>query len=180
MAESERDGNLWSSTDFNPFLMDIDVVVANILTDAQTSTRQDIVEPLLEQISENTISTTRQKLFENSIERYMEKVKNAGIEVETATTLSMKRRQGVNATVSSCKDIYDLFTFNVGLTQRFPREILTSASNFIDINGPSSDHSNSKATCICVYRPGTHVKLMILGLYLIKDKVMSLPFMNKN
>ena len=36
----------------------------------------------------------------------------------------------------------------MGLTQRFPRDILTSASNFIDINGPSSDHSNSKATCI--------------------------------
>ena len=106
------------------------------------------VKWLLEHISENTISTTRQTLFENSIERYMEKVKKAGIEVETATTLSMKRRQGVNATVSSCKDIDDFFTFNVGLTQRFPRDILTSASNFIDINGPSSDHSNSKATCI--------------------------------
>ena len=106
------------------------------------------VKWLLEYISENTISTTRQTLFENSIERYMEKVKKAGIEVETATTLSMKRRQGVNATVSSCKDIDDFFTFNVGLTQRFPRAILTSASNFIDINGPSSDQSNSKATCI--------------------------------
>ena len=102
MAESERDGNLWSSTDFNPSLMDIDVVVANILTDVQTSTRQDIVESLIEHISENTISTTRQTLFENSIERYMERVKNAGIEVETATPLSMKRRQGVNATVSFC------------------------------------------------------------------------------
>ena len=49
----------------------------------------------------------------------MEKVKKAGIEVETATTLSMKRRQGVNATVISYKDIDDFFTFNVGLTNVF-------------------------------------------------------------
>ena len=88
MAESERDNNRSSSTDFNSFLMDIDVVVANIL---------------IELISENTIFTTRQTLFENLIERYMEKVKNAGIEVESATTLSIKMRQGVNATVSSYK-----------------------------------------------------------------------------
>ena len=46
MAESERDDNSSSSTDFNLFLIDIDVVVANILTDVQTSTRQDIVESL--------------------------------------------------------------------------------------------------------------------------------------
>ena len=35
-------------------------------------------------------------------------------------------------------------------------------------------------TRLHVYRPGTHVKSMILGLYLIKDKVTWLPFMNKN
>ena len=63
---------------------------------------------------------------------------------QPSTTLTLKRRQGINATVSSCKDIiYDQFILTAGLTLRFPRELVTSSNNFIDIDGPQSD--NTKA-----------------------------------
>ena len=63
--------------------------------------------------------------------------------VQPSMTLTLKRGDGINATVSSCKKMYDLFIFTAGLTQRFPRGLVTSSNNPIGINGLQSD--NTKA-----------------------------------
>ena len=134
----------------NPILQDIHGSISHILRDIGCKAKADIVSQLVNDIDDALIRDCRDQCFGTAVTIYDEQLENHG--VAGKANIELKNRRGENATEKCAADIVDMIVYICGLSQWFPREIISARSTYIDIEvTESSNIEESKQPDVDTY-----------------------------
>ncbi len=125
-------------------IAELDVHIARILSEVDIKSARDIVEAIELDIDDDCIEEAKNLVFRVAHGRYMSELENNGIHVEhkaSAQTLQVKKRRGQNAKRADATDLLELYMYTEGHKKEFPRDVLTSVKNFVEMHSSSPNSS---------------------------------------
>jgi len=123
----------------------LDDRIARILSEIDSKSARDIVDTLELEIDEECIEEAKRCVFKIAHEHYVNELKDTGVLVDMpvgAHALQVKKRRGVNAGRADAMDLLELYMYCVGYKKEFPKDVLTSIKNFVDIHTCSTVHAD--------------------------------------
>jgi uncharacterized coiled-coil protein SlyX len=100
--------------------------------------KQEIIDSLQIDFDEDYLVENRTELFKLSTYRLKEDLANSQGVINGSIVLKCVKRQGPKAHQTNAKDIYELFTYAAGLSDRFPKEVVSKNSDLIDLHKDDS------------------------------------------
>ena len=119
----------------NPIFQDIEGAIAHILLGISSTPKAEVVDRLITDVDTTALQECRDVVFGAAVGVYDEQLE--AIEINTdicgKARLELKSRRGDTANRKYADDIVDLTMYVCGLTSYFPRDTLSSKSNYVDI-----------------------------------------------
>lgn len=113
----------------SPNMCDIQGSMLHVFEKIETCSRNVIVEEIVEDHGAEIIQETRE-ILAGIAERYFRRsCELAGIKDTEQPAMKIKDRRGDKSVSSKAEDIYDLYCYNSGLYEDFPRGVFTLSKN---------------------------------------------------
>ncbi len=118
---------------------DISVHITRILQEIEGKPATEVIGDLEQEIDDDEISEARDYLLQIAKGRYMQDLATTrGLDTRDVQ-LQPRKRRGASAKKGESKDVLELFCYISGYRNTFPKEVLSSTKNFVDIGGGALD-----------------------------------------
>ena len=139
MAERSSDDALLQ----NPILQDLHGSISQILRGIGCQSKADIIEQLVTDIDTDLITECREFCFRAAVAQYDEQLEDHGLSGKAK--IELKLRRGESYMEKCAGDIIEMTLYVCGISQNFPKSIISCKSTYIEIAGKTPANADDKS-----------------------------------